>query len=261
MKTSGIFSGNFDEVVFSGRNKEYGAYALRAHYASSLNKAFGITSGLMLLIVSIPLISSYYHRQQLISDTQWVMAEFSNLDGTTPPPPPPPLPPDDKLLEKKTRFVAPIITKNDTAIDDQALNQDDWIKKSVSQPVDSILSYGGGEELKKVIEEPKHTEPFTVVEVMPEFPGGEEGRIQFLSNHMIYPELAKASGISGTVYVEFVVEANGKVSSLQIKKGIGGGCDEEAMRVVGMMKWNPGLQAGQCVPVRFTLPIRFVLKG
>jgi periplasmic protein TonB len=64
-----------------------------------------------------------------------------------------------------------------------------------------------------------------------------------------------------TVFVEFVVEETGKVTEVHLKKGIGGGCDEEAMRVVSMMNWNPGRQSGHPVPVRFTIPIRFVLKG
>ena len=77
---------------------------------------------------------------------------------------------------------------------------------------------------------------------------------------MVYPKIAKESGITGTVYVQFVVEANGSISNVKLARGIGGGCDEEAMRVVkAMPKWKPGKQNGRPVRVSFTLPIKFLL--
>jgi protein TonB len=96
---------------------------------------------------------------------------------------------------------------------------------------------------------------------MPEFQGGEEELMKFLKNNISYPQMAKESGIQGTVYVTFVVTSAGKVISASVLRGIGGGCDEEALRVVKMMpEWKSGKQNGQAVPVQFNLPIKFILQ-
>ncbi|MDR2906516.1 MAG: energy transducer TonB, partial [Bacteroidales bacterium] len=91
--------------------------------------------------------------------------------------------------------------------------------------------------------------PFMIIEEMPEFPGGEEARVKYLSENMIYPSAARDSGIQGTIYVNFIIEKDGSISDVKVVNGIGGGCDEEAIRVVKMMpKWKPGRQRGK--PVR-----------
>ncbi|NLF41882.1 MAG: energy transducer TonB [Bacteroidales bacterium] len=101
---------------------------------------------------------------------------------------------------------------------------------------------------------------FTVVEENPGYPGGEEARMKYLQQNLKYPQMARESGIQGTVYVTFVVEKDGSITDVRILRGIGGGCDEEAARVVkAMPRWNPGKQRGQAVRVQFNLPIRFVL--
>ncbi|MBE0661458.1 MAG: energy transducer TonB [Bacteroidales bacterium] len=104
-------------------------------------------------------------------------------------------------------------------------------------------------------------EIFIVVEEPPSFNGGDEARIKYISENIKYPEEARAKGIQGTVFVTFVVEADGSVSDVKILRGIGGGCDEEAVRVIeSMPKWIPGKQRGQAVRVQFNMPIRFVLE-
>jgi periplasmic protein TonB len=105
------------------------------------------------------------------------------------------------------------------------------------------------------------TPVFTVVEQMPEFRGGDEARIKFLTNNIQYPREAKESGIQGTVYVTFVIAENGRVTDAKVLRGIGGGCDQEALRVVRLMPpWKPGKQAGKAVRVQFNMPIRFTLN-
>jgi TonB family protein len=101
---------------------------------------------------------------------------------------------------------------------------------------------------------------FTVVEQMPVFPGGDEGRIKYLVENIKYPEAARKAGIEGTVFVTFVVEKDGSVSNARILRGIGGGCDEEALRVVSAMPtWKPGVQRGKPVRVQFNVPLKFNL--
>lgn len=113
-----------------------------------------------------------------------------------------------------------------------------------------------------VEEEVAEAEIFTVVEEAPSYPGGDESRIRFLQENIKYPQMARESGIQGTVYVTFVVEKNGSVTDVKVLRGIGGGCDEEAIRVIqAMPPWNPGKQRGKPVRVQFNMPIKFTLAG
>ncbi len=102
---------------------------------------------------------------------------------------------------------------------------------------------------------------FQVVEQQPEFPGGMSKLYSYLGESIKYPEQAKSDSIAGKVYVTFVVEKDGSISNVKILRGIGGGCDKEAMRVISEMpKWNPGLMDEQPVRVQFNLPIKFALE-
>lgn len=101
---------------------------------------------------------------------------------------------------------------------------------------------------------------FTVVETMPEFPGGKKALYKFLADNIKYPEKAKKDGIQGRVFVNFIVESNGDVSNVNIIRGVSSELDKEALRVVKMMpKWKPGVQRGKNVRVSFNLPIKFTL--
>ena len=100
-----------------------------------------------------------------------------------------------------------------------------------------------------------------VVEVDPEFPGGMEAFYKYLAENVHYPEQAKKEQIQGRVFITFVVEKDGSISSAKVLRGIGGGCDEEALRVVNAMpKWTPGKMRGEVVRVNYNLPITFKLQ-
>ena len=104
-------------------------------------------------------------------------------------------------------------------------------------------------------------EVFKVVEVDPEFPGGVEALYKYLADNIKYPEQAKKDGVQGRVFVRFVVEADGTVAEAEVLRGIGGGCDEEALRVVNAMpKWKPGTVDGKPVRTQYNLPITFRLN-
>jgi len=110
-------------------------------------------------------------------------------------------------------------------------------------------------------EEAEEAQIFMVVESMPEFPGGEPALYRFLAENIKYPQMAKESGIQGRVFVTFVVEKDGSVTDVRVLRGIGGGCDEEAIRVVrNMPKWAPGKQRGKSVRVQYNLPVKFTLQ-
>ncbi|MDD2963343.1 MAG: energy transducer TonB [Bacteroidales bacterium] len=111
-------------------------------------------------------------------------------------------------------------------------------------------------------EEIVEAEIFQIVEAMPDFPGGDAARMKFLRDNIKYPQIARESGIQGTVYVTFVVEKDGRVTDIRVLRGIGGGCDEEAVRVIkAMPRWQPGKQRGKPVRVQFNMPIKFTLQG
>lgn len=105
-------------------------------------------------------------------------------------------------------------------------------------------------------------EVYTVVEKQPSYPGGKDGYRDFLLANIKYPEEALKKGVTGTVYVTFVVQKDGSVANVKVLRGIGSGCDEEAVRVVALMpKWNPGEQKGKPVDVQYNLPIKFALDS
>jgi protein TonB len=125
------------------------------------------------------------------------------------------------------------------------------------QGYDEKVVLENGEVTSKTIET---NEIFDVVEDSPEFPGGMEAWNEFLMNNLKYPEQARKMGIEGTVYLVFEVRKDGSVKNVELLKGIGAGCDEEAKRVI--MKspnWTPGKQRGHTVNVRMRVPIKFKL--
>lgn len=103
--------------------------------------------------------------------------------------------------------------------------------------------------------------PLMIADVMPEFPGGDSARVAFLTNTVFYPPMAKDAGISGRVYVGFTVAKNGSIEDIELKRGVGGGLDEEALKAVrNMPDWSPGFNNGHPVSVRFVMPVTFTLK-
>ena len=104
-------------------------------------------------------------------------------------------------------------------------------------------------------------EIFMKVEEMPEFPGGYEGLAKYLSDSITYPAIAKEYNIQGKVFVQFVVEKNGKVSNVKIVRGVDKNLDKEAVRVVqSFPDWKPGKQKGKEVRVSLVVPINFKLS-
>ena len=114
-------------------------------------------------------------------------------------------------------------------------------------------------EVKEEVEEAE--EVFLVVEEDPEFPGGLDALSKFIADNIKYPQLAKENNITGKVFVSFVVEKDGRVGQVKILRDIGGGCGNEAVRVVKMMpRWKPGKQRGKAVRTQFNLPVNFDLQ-
>ena len=104
-------------------------------------------------------------------------------------------------------------------------------------------------------------EVYIVPGKMPEFPGGEDALCDFLAKNIKYPQAAKKNNIQGKVYVQFVVERDGSITNHKVLRDIGGGCGDEALRVVRMMpKWKPGEIRGRKVRVQYVLPVKFMIE-
>ncbi|PID94356.1 MAG: energy transducer TonB [Bacteroidetes bacterium] len=158
-------------------------------------------------------------------------------------PPPPKPPPTTTVLN---------IVEDDVEIEDELIID---VEADEEMEIEEYVPLE--EEEEEVVEE----EIFLIVEQQPEFPGGEKARLTYLAKNTKYPQMARESNIQGQVFVTFVVEPDGKISNVSILRGIGGGCDEEAVRVVqSMPNWVPGKQRGRPVRVRFNMPIKFILQ-
>ena len=158
-------------------------------------------------------------------------------------PPPPPPPKQVTVLE---------VVEDDVEVEDEI-----EIDVDVDQDTEIEVYVPPVMEEEEVVE----AEIFTVVESTPEFPGGPAKMMEYIAKNIKYPAMARESGIQGRVFVNFVVEPDGSVSNVKVLRGIGGGCDEEAVRVVeSMPKWTPGRQRGKAVRVSFNLPVRFTLQ-
>ncbi|RKD13244.1 hypothetical protein BCY91_10520 [Pelobium manganitolerans] len=119
----------------------------------------------------------------------------------------------------------------------------------------SVVGYGNSTN------DTNNHEIFTNVEVLPSFPGGLEAFGKFLAQNLRYPDQAKKDKTQGRVFCQFVVEKDGSLSNIKVVRGIGGGCDEEAVRVLAISpKWHPGVQNGRLVRVGYTIPILFNLQ-
>lgn len=174
-----------------------------------------------------------------VDDTPEEMIEITQHEK----PPPPPAPPQQTTIIE--------IVEDDMEIDDEI-----EIDVEADQETE-VEEYIPVEE----DEEEEEAQIFTVVEAMPDFPGGDAARIKYLNENIKYPQMARESGIQGRVFVTFVVEKDGAVTDVRVLRGIGGGCDEEAIRVIkNMPKWKAGKQRGKPVRVQFNMPILFKLN-
>jgi len=163
-----------------------------------------------------------------------------------PPPPPPPAPRLTDLVE---------IVEDDTSIDEELEIEDAEADVENKDPVnyDDYGEYGD--------EDTGEDEVFTVVEEMPEFPGGKKALANWLRKNLKYPMIASENGIQGTVVVQFVVWKDGTIKDVQLVRGVDASLNKEATRLVkAMPKWKPGKQRGKTVSARFTLPVTFRLR-
>jgi len=248
---------SLEEMVFKNRNQDYGAYVLRKKYKKNVTISMIIALIILVGAVAYPVIASFINKNRIIKEEKSVETEILNAPKADLPPPPPPPPPPEAMAEK-VKFTVPKVVE-DTVETGLATQDDLSTKGNTEAPPEEEIKI---EEVKEqVIEQEAPKEIFTVVEEQPSYPGGDEARIKYLQANIKYPEEAKELGTQGKVFVTFVVEVDGSITDVKVLRGIGAGCDEEAIRVVkSMPKWIPGKQRGVPVRVQFNLPIKFTLQ-
>ena len=272
-----LIDNNWTDLVFEGKNKEYGAYVLRRDTGKRNVKA------LIWVMIAIALIFAIAYANLAIQNAMKQNAaietdvELSKLaqkkEAKVERKEPVKVEVEQKVVEKvksSVKFTAPEIKKDDEVKpEDEIKSQDDLSK---TNPAIGTFDVKGNDEAegevlkaKEVVvdEKPKEEETnvFDVVEQMPSFPGGDAELMKFLHDHMKYPAVAEENGIQGRVICTFVVERDGSITDVKVIKSVDPSLDKEAIRVLkSMPKWIPGKQNGSAVRVKYTVPVTFRLQ-
>ncbi len=251
------------ELVFDDRNKLYGAYDIRKHYAQNLTKALVFTTiGFVGLLLGYSLFLT--HKPAIITDRSIPVVIDPRIPKTKRVEPVKP-PKVDPPKVKSIKFL-PLVAKPD----DSAKNVpkiDELKEAAISTVTQQGTTSSGPVEPPAgptTQEASENTEILSTstVEVMPQFPGGDAAWSKFLQRNLRYPAQASEAHAQGKVYVTFVVEKDGHLSDMQVLRGVGFGLDDEAMRVLKLVPpWKPGIQNGRPVRVRYTMPFNFQLPA
>ncbi|MBK7226422.1 MAG: energy transducer TonB [Saprospiraceae bacterium] len=275
MEKSDLLNASMDDIVFESRNKSYGAYVLRKLYDRHMTRGFIIGTLLFILAVSAPFIISAIknlipeEKDELVMK-EVTLAEPPPIDPKKPPPPPPPKV-DPPPIKDQIKFVPPKVKKDEEVKEEEPPPPTVEEIKDKEIATETKKGEEGGVDASlveppppPVIEEekPKEEEVFKFVEQMPSFPDGEKALMEYLAKNIKYPPIARENGIEGRVIVGFVVSKSGNIEQVKVIRGIGGGCDEEAAKVIrAMPNWTPGKHNGKAVPISYTVPISFKLEG
>lgn len=262
MKTYNTNPKNMLDMIFENKNKNYGAYAIRNAYNDTVIKALTIVASSLLLLVGSSLAYNNYFKEKPIEKTHFAeqIETIVPIDVT----------PLDQIEQKVEQTASgPASTAISTVFTNEPvepLNPNTSLSLVTSTGDSSNVvdpnAIGPGTSTITVVATPSVTivEPVTIAEVMPEFPGGINALMTYLQNNTKYPQMELEAGIGGRVFVKFVVNTDGSISTAEVLKGVAGGegLSKEALRVVrGMPKWKPGKQGNNFVPVYFNLPINF----
>lgn len=247
------------DIVFEFRNKEYGAYVLRKKYNRTVIWAMLVGIIIICTAVITPYVMATVSQHRIEVEEKAVEVQMENLDQPMEEIAPPPPPPPPAEAQAQVKYVAPVIVDS-VKVDDQSnLATVDEVQETVQdEAVVEIVE----QETEEVEEEVKEEEVFLIVEEMPSFgTGGANEFRQYTLENLRYPEVAAENGIQGRVFVQFVVEADGRITNVRVLRGVDPSLDKEAVRVVeSSPPWNPGKQRGKPVRVSFTFPIIFQLQ-
>ncbi len=269
------------DLIFEGRNKEYGAYKLRTQTGKRNLKAIITIAILAALCIILFYIKAGYDAYQAAHAKNENVTEISALNQPKK---------KEAKVERKVqveekkevvkevkssiKFTAPVIKKDaDVKPEEEMKTQDQIMQTNTAIGALDVKGNSDQGEILKVTQrvetEPVKAEPkpevenkvFDVVEQMPSFPGGPSALMQYLSSNIKYPVVAQENGVQGRVVVSFVVERDGSITDVQVARSVDPSLDREAMRVVrSMPKWIPGKQNGQAVRVKYNVPVAFRLQ-
>lgn len=277
--SSNLYGSEWLALVFNNRNKNYGAYALRMQSSGILFKAFMIVAPLFTLLFVAPMIYAHFKAkpdtvidvvvepkvQDLTKIHEMKKEEPKKEEPAKAEPIKDPAPVKSVKLTNNIAIVKETIEEPPTAMQVQeaviasTTQQGETGKVNAVEP--STNTGGGGGTAATGSVDPDIIYDAPGVDKYPEFPGGMTAWAKFLQKNLRYPYMAQESGVQGKVYVSFVVEPDGSISNVKLVKGIGAGCDEEAMRVIKKSpKWEPGVQNKQAVRVRYNMPINYTIQ-
>ncbi len=248
---------SFDDIVFEGRNKEYGAYAVRRKHSRTMT----ISTIVGVIIIAAAIIIPYMRANRVANvkmrDANEVIAQMANdiqQEQAAPPPPPPPPPAEQQTV---VRYVAPVVVDTIKPEDQTTLMiTDEQVATTVNEEAVEVQ-----ETVQEEVQEEAPQEVFVVVEEMPSYPGGDTELFAFIYANIKYPDVAKENNIQGKVILRFCVTYKGTVDQVSVVRGVDPLLDEEAIRVIKMLPlWKPGKQGGKPVNVWYSVPISFQLK-
>jgi protein TonB len=252
---------NFDDLLFKSRNKAYGAYQLRKKYNSVLIGGIILGSLIMCSFVIIAFILNQNNDRILRGGIKYVQVQMQNFE--TPPEeilvPPPPPPPEIVRIPETVKYIPPVVV--DTILPSQpTLSTNDEFMAQTPSETTPVTGTGNGDETFMGDGGLGGDEAFFQVEIMPSFKGGDISKFrEWVGKRTNYPQAAIDKKIRGTVHLTFIVEKDGSVSSVTIVKGVDPLLDVEAVKAISESpKWTPGLQRGQPVRVRFSIPLNFL---
>ena len=265
-----LFREEWLEVIFDRKNKSYGAYALRKQSAADTTRSLFYASTVFIALFLAPkiinLISGALPDEAITNqaiEVTVVSPPPVNPDLPTPPPVEPPPPKTDQV-----KFPPPIVKPDNMVRDEEPpqitdLKAADPGQKTIAGDPNADIVIAGptgdGPKQAAIVED---NEVYTMIsiETQPAFPGGMEKFYAYLRKTVKYPPIAAESNIQGKVFLSFVVEKNGELTDIKVDRKLGGGTDEEAIRVLkASPRWTPGIQNGNPVRVKYNIPISFTL--
>ncbi len=277
-----LTSKEWRDIVFEGKNKEFGAYTLRAtsvqrHTKAVLWVVIAAAILIVLLILSVSGVFSKPEEAQIVTSTEQELATFDAEEEE--------IEEEEEEVfvpQEQEEIIAPEEVANQQQVTDLLIVEDDKIEedkqvKNQEEVLNNEAAVGavditeGTNDLNKiivteqVIAAPKVEEeqPMSIamVEQKPEFNGGEAAMYKWLSDNIVYPPAASEEGVQGRVVVEFVVGKDGSITNVRVVRTRHPALDKEALRVIkAMPKWIPGRNNGQPVKVTYTLPVTFKLQ-
>lgn len=263
-----LFKKDWLDVIFTNKNKNYGAYELRNTNALTTTRALFIGSIVFVSAFFAPKISELLgglssddpiYKQTAVVVVAPPLKEEKIV-----------IPPELQPVQPKTSTVkfAPPEVKADDKVFEEPPKLTDLVKADPGQKniegnpdADLVITMplGEGPKQAKIVDDVTVYD-YVSLEVMPSYPGGMDAFRKFLHDNIKYPPIAQETNFQGTVYVNFTVEKDGSLTNVGVDRKIGGGLDEEAIRVVKLgKKWTPGIQNGKEVRVRYNVPVKFSL--